>query len=377
MDNNESPAGSYLQVAALILGIIEAIATIITAAIYCTNIGYYFNLLALLGILLGGCILETLTAIPLYVFGGIAENIESVSNTLASLNSQIQKLNEPTTAQLNEISHALTKTIPTCLNSIYQAIPQITPQPADNTLINTSPTPAPTTSKPAAESITAPMPQPEPQSTSPGSIGSNAPITTPPTPQPIQQTPSSNSPTEIKCPVCGTYNNANAYRCFHCTEPLHRCPHCGSAHLADEQTCPSCGKSLSKSPVTPQNPQSDLHLTQQSASPNSPTRIKCPVCGTYNKASYNRCYHCTTPLHHCPRCGAAHHADEKICPSCGKPLSEPPTPPSPSRPAQSPSTPKPSAELASILDDLAALHDMGILTDEEYQQKKSAAESSR
>lgn len=87
-------------------------------------------------------------------------------------------------------------------------------------------------------------------------------------------------------------------------------------------------------------------------------------CGNQNAASLTYCTRCgrekiNTKKIACPHCGAKNKETNKVCFACGKSMT-----------VLTATEPVQSIEMANLLEKLAELHQKGILTDEEFQQKK-------
>lgn len=102
------------------------------------------------------------------------------------------------------------------------------------------------------------------------------------------------------------------------------------------------------------------------------------TCGAKNPATLDYCLSCrrskaegNLPKKICPHCGAGNKATNTLCFACDKPLDG-------SRPARrrNPAnrvsvSEEESSDYIAVLEKLAKLHEQGILTDEEFQQKKA------
>ena len=86
----------------------------------------------------------------------------------------------------------------------------------------------------------------------------------------------------------------------------------------------------------------------------------CPICQK-NRADVVK------PDITCPHCGVKNNASRTICVMCDKPLDG--SLPEPSAPAVPDAAA--SAELADLLEKLAALHTQGVLNDDEFNRKKA------
>lgn len=100
-------------------------------------------------------------------------------------------------------------------------------------------------------------------------------------------------------------------------------------------------------------------------------------CGATNPSSHDFCMSCyksrgdNKPINkiNCPHCGASNNSTNKLCFACNKALAVEPLE------IQSESTPTvvdTVSDNSELLETLAKLHDKGILTDEEFQQKKAS-----
>lgn len=116
-----------------------------------------------------------------------------------------------------------------------------------------------------------------------------------------------------------------------------------------------------------------------------PQGWKC-VCGSQNPSSYDFCLACrrsrasaTEERVNCPHCGASNKKSNASCFACGQSMTAAPAAvPAPAAPA---AVPAPAAQPApvqheekdfsEVLRKLAQLHEQGILTDEEFAQKKA------
>ena len=97
------------------------------------------------------------------------------------------------------------------------------------------------------------------------------------------------------------------------------------------------------------------------------------VCGTENAGSLDYCLNCrrtreegTMKKVNCPHCGASNKEANEMCFACGKPMKE-------EKQEKLTAAPVPEAEKTDgveVLKKLAELHAQGILTDEEFAQKK-------
>lgn len=111
---------------------------------------------------------------------------------------------------------------------------------------------------------------------------------------------------------------------------------------------------------------------------NSKAKWTC-VCGATNREGLSYCPVCRRTREEskqkqdvkCPHCGAMNNSSRKVCVLCNEPLDgtkrENPTEPTPSTHTESTS----SEQSIHLLEELAKLHERGILTDEEFQKKKS------
>lgn len=93
--------------------------------------------------------------------------------------------------------------------------------------------------------------------------------------------------------------------------------------------------------------------------------------GAKNPNSLNYCLSCRrnrgdfkpVPKISCPHCGASNKETNTLCFACGKPLS--------SEKTEIAAAAKGTEEPVSMLEKLKKLHEQGILTDDEFQQKKA------
>ena len=102
------------------------------------------------------------------------------------------------------------------------------------------------------------------------------------------------------------------------------------------------------------------------------------ICGSRNPSSIDYCLACRrskaeamTPKVNCPHCGASNRASNTLCFACKKPLDGSDPAAEKSSESAAPGEPKEAAAFVPLLEQLAKLHDQGILTDEEFQQKKA------
>lgn len=111
----------------------------------------------------------------------------------------------------------------------------------------------------------------------------------------------------------------------------------------------------------------------------SQPKWKCD-CGTMNSNAFLYCIKCNkarskcqhdTPKLTCPHCGAFNNATNSNCFVCSKPLTVSTPQPQTTSPNTSPHLPNEPPDYFVALEKLSALHRKGILTDEEYQQKKA------
>jgi len=96
------------------------------------------------------------------------------------------------------------------------------------------------------------------------------------------------------------------------------------------------------------------------------------VCGSRNHESLTYCTRCgrersytdnnNTVKVPCPHCGAKNKTTNKVCFACGKPMTE--------EPVLAEAQPQ-ASDAADLLAKLAQLHESGVLTDDEFQQKKA------
>lgn len=96
------------------------------------------------------------------------------------------------------------------------------------------------------------------------------------------------------------------------------------------------------------------------------------VCGTENPVTLNYCVRCRRNRSEvnkddrkkCRYCGAMNRKSNAVCFACGRPLEEEMQPEQNAKPKTA------QQETVSLLESLAALHQQGILTDEEFEEKK-------
>lgn len=174
---------------------------------------------------------------------------------------------------------------------------------------------------------------------------------------------SSSSSDGWKC-VCGGPNRSSDTSCRYCYMPKHEalkprriCPKCGASNRYELINCYACGVPLSEE-------DSDSRVYSGSEIKNDPPKVK-PKVSTWT---------CT--------CGSVNPSTMKSCPSCFKSqnwinesvMSSETTSDQP-RPTRRRRNPAPQAQdsqdYVSVLEQLAKLHDQGILTDEEFAQKKT------
>ena len=162
--------------------------------------------------------------------------------------------------------------------------------------------------------------------------------------------------------VCGAWNPDSASSCKNCylqkseaLKPKLVCPVCGAPNRYDLNSCYACGCPL---------PREHAASSSGSAMKSDPPKAK-PVPATWT---------CT--------CGSVNPITMKSCPSCFKskdwinegtqgsaPESDPPRQ---TRRRRNPSSAAQDAQdYISVLEQLGKLHDQGILTDEEFAQKKA------
>lgn len=119
---------------------------------------------------------------------------------------------------------------------------------------------------------------------------------------------------------------------------------------------------------------SELPAWASSSSANLPSWT-C-VCGAKNSGSLDYCQACrrnksesTVPKKICPHCGAGNKATNTLCFACDKPLDE--NHPTPQQTPTAVSSEETSSDYITTLEKLGKLREQGILTEEEFQQKKS------
>ena len=102
------------------------------------------------------------------------------------------------------------------------------------------------------------------------------------------------------------------------------------------------------------------------------------ICGAKNPATIDYCLACrrsksegNIPKKVCPHCGANNRATNTLCFACDKPLdgSQPTRRRNPDNRVSFGE--EESTDYVAVLEKLAKLHEQGILTDEEFQQKKA------
>ena len=162
--------------------------------------------------------------------------------------------------------------------------------------------------------------------------------------------------------ACGKWNPSTASSCKFCylqkseaLKPKMICPACGARNRYDLDSCYACGCPLPREHASP---------SSGSGSKNDPPKVK-PQVSTWT---------CT--------CGSVNPSTMKSCPSCfkskdwfneGAQSSDPVADqPRPTRRRRNPTSQAQEAkDYMSVLEQLAKLHDQGILTDEEFAQKKA------
>ena len=102
------------------------------------------------------------------------------------------------------------------------------------------------------------------------------------------------------------------------------------------------------------------------------------ACGATNPSTIDYCLACRrskaegmTPKVTCPHCGAFNRAANTLCFACKKPLDGSESAVEECSESAAPEGPKEATAFVAILEQLDRLHDQGILTDEEFQQKKA------
>lgn len=98
------------------------------------------------------------------------------------------------------------------------------------------------------------------------------------------------------------------------------------------------------------------------------------ICGSKNPSSVNYCMSCrrskeeaTEERVNCPHCGAKNRKSNAECFACGKSMKKEPVEMS----KKDANDAVKSSDYVDVLEKFAKLHDQGILTDEEFQQKKT------
>lgn len=103
------------------------------------------------------------------------------------------------------------------------------------------------------------------------------------------------------------------------------------------------------------------------------------VCGTENPVTLSYCTRCrrtrketdTGTREKCPHCGAMNRSDNATCFACGQPIHEENVPAQKELPPVKETTPaQTQQEALALLESLSALHQQGILTDDEFAEKK-------
>lgn len=103
------------------------------------------------------------------------------------------------------------------------------------------------------------------------------------------------------------------------------------------------------------------------------------VCGTENPVTLSYCTRCrrtrkeadTGTREKCPHCGAMNRSNNDTCFACGKPIhAEKQLVPQEPQPVQAAMPTQTQQEALSLLESLSALHQQGILTDDEFAEKK-------
>lgn len=103
------------------------------------------------------------------------------------------------------------------------------------------------------------------------------------------------------------------------------------------------------------------------------------VCGAKNPESLDYCLSCRRERKPanvvekvtCPHCGASNKKTNTLCFACNKPLQEEAPAPVEETKKDEQQAPQPQDSIPSLIEQLARLHAQGILTDEEFQQKKA------
>lgn len=111
---------------------------------------------------------------------------------------------------------------------------------------------------------------------------------------------------------------------------------------------------------------------QENASGSSKHAMWRCVCGTENPVTLNYCVRCRRnrsevnkdDREKCPHCGAMNRKNNAVCFACSRSLKEEKQPEQDAKPVPA------QQEALALLESLAALHQQGILTDEEFDEKK-------
>ncbi len=115
----------------------------------------------------------------------------------------------------------------------------------------------------------------------------------------------------------------------------------------------------------------------RSAAPSEPKPQWECVCGAKNPDSLDYCLSCRRERNAstvvrkivCPHCGASNRETNQCCFACNRPLRE--EAPAPAKDAQNGEPYALQDSIPSLIEQLGRLHAQGILTDDEFQQKKT------
>ncbi len=126
-------------------------------------------------------------------------------------------------------------------------------------------------------------------------------------------------------------------------------------------------------------------LSQNPPSRNAASNQWRCVCGNLNSGALSYCTYCRRSREEqnirkkkCPHCGANNNESNETCFACGKPMNETAAPQAAQDSGVSLTKAAPSketqeaAEVIRLVESLSRLHDQGILTDEEFQEKKAS-----
>lgn len=102
------------------------------------------------------------------------------------------------------------------------------------------------------------------------------------------------------------------------------------------------------------------------------------VCGTANPVTLSYCTRCRRTRSEanngarekCPHCGAMNRSGNDTCFACGKPIHGDEQPVQETQPTRDAMPTQAQRQAMTLLESLGALHDQGILTDEEFTEKK-------